>query len=470
MRLRFVSLLIGFVDAALLLTAEAKTLFEFSVDQRSPRDEVGTCMYTPTDMEKPFFDRLSEDDQVTLNSKDGADQKETFSLQGHDGKFVSWSGIVRGITRAKEGRQGTLLIENKYFAGLGDCHIQTVEIGGAGDFLIALDEIPEELIPLVLIRVYGVVQGKDADRPVVKPEYVRIWHWGQFNFTDVLGEDRGNPEWKKRMRLPGGEPIYHIGVSPKYYSERLGPTDDEWDQIKAYHRGETWIELSREPYETKTGAAAYTPTEEEQQFFDRLASQDRITVESKPQETEHAKFQLRGHVHQFASWFGIIREATPSLSKPGGTLVIESKYFKGSGDQNLQTISLRGGGDFKAQLTSFSEDFAPLCLVRIYGNVLREEGELPVIEASYVRIWDVRQYNFDDYGVDRTNKRWTSNLRLKSSESVYASKVSADYYINRLGPTAEEAQKIKVLFMSDEERQKYYQERDKAKASPSPAK
>ena len=467
MRFRFL-LWLTFFHSGLLFTAGGKTIFEFSVDEPVPRDSVGTCMYTPTEMEKPFFERLSENDQVTLNSKDDAEHKETFLLQGHDGKFVSWSGIVRGVTR-KEGGAGSLLIENKYFAGLGDCHTQTVDIGGAGDFIVTLEKIPEDIIPLVLIRAYGVAEGEDAGRPVVKPEYVRVWHWGQFNLSDALGKDRGNPEWRKRMRLPENESIYHIGVSPKYYYERLGPTKDEWDEIKAYHRGDTWIEVSRVPYESKDGTATYAPTEEEQPFFDRLAPKDRVTVESKPQETEHAKFQLRGHVGKFVSWFGIIHEATAYRSKPGGFVLIENKYFKGGGDQNLQTVSLRGGGDFKAEMTTFSEDLAPLCLVRIYGNVLREEGEVPVIEAAYVRIWDVGQYNFDEYGVDRTSQRWTKNRSLKSNEPVHASTLSAEYYIKRLGPTGDQAQKIKVQFMSAEERQKYYEEREKAKATPAPS-
>lgn len=470
MRLR--SLLFeGLVLSGLLLTTEGKTLFEFSVDEprirvRGGGSEIGTCMYTPTDTEKPFYDRLTEAGRVTLNSKPGESEKHAFSLHGHEGKFVSWSGIVRAITTEKE-HGATLLIENKYFADLTDCHIQTLEIGGAGDFIVVLDDLPKDLIPLIAIRVYGKVERYDGNHPVVKPEYLRIWHWGQFNFSDALGEDHGNPEWKKRMQLPDGERVYHIGVSPKYYYQRLGPTDDEWEQFKTYDQTHTWIELSREPYEAKDGTAEYTPTEDERGFFDRLAPSDRVTVESTPQETEHAKFQLRGHVRQFVSWFGIVREAMPYISKPGGKLRIDNKYFKGSGDQALQTVSLRGGGDFNADLTSFSKDLAPLSLVRIYGNVVRDDGDVAVVEASYVRIWDVGQYNFDDYGVDRTSPAWAKNRQLKSGERAYSAKVSADYYIRRLGPTEEQAQKIKVLFMSDEERQKYYQEREKAQARPS---
>lgn len=459
--------------ATLLSAADAplKTDFEFSVDQPEVRSKhgsfaVGTCTYAPSKTEKPYFDRLSEAAQLTFQSKrEPKGQPSSFSLQKHGGQFVSWFGIVRGITRREHEPGGTLLVENKYFDGLTDCHIQTIDFAGGGDFRVGLSSVPEAIIPLVLVRVYGVVTEEKKQIPLIRAEFVRVWHWGQFNFMD-FGQDRGNLKWKRGMHLPKGEDLYHMGASPKYYDERLGPTKEEWEEIKAFHVGQTEIEFSRDPYDDQTGASEYVPTEWEQPYFTRLARTDRVTVESKQEEVEHAKFQLRGHVDQFVSWFGIIREATPYISRPGGTLLIENKYFKGSGDRQLQTVSLRGGGNFKVELTNFSEDLAPLYLVRVYGNVIREDGDVPVVEVRYVRIWGWDQFNFDDYGVDYTNPRWTQNVQLKHGEAAYASKVSADYYINRLGPTEEQAQRIKVSFMSDEELQKFYEEREKANPSP----
>lgn len=134
------------------------------------------------------------------------------------------------------------------------------------------------------------------------------------------------------------------------------------------------------------------------------------------------------------------------LGKRGGTLLIENKYFKGSGDEKLQTVSIRGAGDFKAEVTNLSEELMPPMLVRIYGRVVREENGLPVVAVSHLRGWHIGQFNFDDYGEDHSNPRWTNNIRLAQSDSVHENEMSADYYIKRLAPTDEQAKKIQEHF------------------------
>jgi hypothetical protein len=429
------------------------TIVEFSIDKAPlPGLSVGTCGYSPTEVEKIWFDQLSEDDQATIQLK--SDEIESrFQLAGHDNQFVSWFGIVRAINRDPEGKGATLLIQNTYSDGLTDCHTQTVEISGAGDFEIMLSELPDDIIPLVLVRAYGFVTGKQEQRPVINADYIRVWHWFQFNFMD-FGEDHSNPEWKKRQKLPEGETIYHIGVSRRYYEERLGPTSEEWDEIAAFHRGQTELEFERLGLDLHAPAANYTPTEWEQPYFDRLRKEDRITVESKSGETEHASFRLTDRVHQFVSWFGIVREISPRLGKRGGTLLIENKYFKGSGDERLQTVSIRGAGNFTADVTNLAEELEPLTLVRVYGTVVREEGGVPVIEVAFLRGWHWSQFNFDDYGDGQGDPRWTKAVQLKPGEKVCETKVSADYYINRLGPTPEEAQRIRDFFKWQEQDEK----------------
>jgi hypothetical protein len=237
-----------------------------------------------------------------------------------------------------------------------------------------------------------------------------------------------------------------MGVSRKYYEYLLGPTKEEWEEIAAWGRGQTEIDVSDDPYDPQQRTVTYEPLKWEERYFLRLPTKGRITVKSKVGETERADFHLRGHLQQFVSWFGIVREATPYLTKPGGSLLLENKYFKGSGDERRLTVSIRGGGDFKAELTHFSKDLTPLTLVRVYGSIRREDDQLPVIEAAYVRIWDLGQYNFDDYGVDRSNARWVKKRRVESDEGVYNPEVSANYYIKRLGPTVEQAENIRDFF------------------------
>ena len=151
------------------------TIFEFSLD-RSPLSDlaVGTCEYAPTKIEKQFYDRLGKAGRVTLQTKprEFKDASYRFKLQGHRAEFVSWFGIVRDIKRNPDQRLGILLIENKYSEpdNYTDCHIQTVQINGAGDFKAEVGDIPNDLIPLVLVRVYGVVKKEQNNRPLIKAD------------------------------------------------------------------------------------------------------------------------------------------------------------------------------------------------------------------------------------------------------------------------------------------------------------
>jgi len=432
------------------------TEVEFSIDKPTPGNSVGTCEYEPTKTEKIWFDRLSEDDRVTYESMPDDGISSKFTLSGHRDQFVSWWGIVRNIERHPDGTHARLLIQNTYGDPLTDCHTQTVDIGGAGDFETVMTPIPKDLIPLVLVRVYGKVTDEHDGRPVITADYLRVWHWFQFNFM-AHAADHGNPEWKKRRKLEEDDRIYHIGVSLKYYADRLGPTKEEWEEIVAFHRGQTLLEFDpggrmREP------SASYVPTEWEQPYYDRLRKEDRVTIQSKPEETEHASFRLAGHGNQYVSWFGIVREVSATPGKRGGALLIENRYFKGSGDAKLQTVSIRGAGNFKTEVTNLVQDLVPLTLVRVYGTVVREEDGVPVIEATFIRGWQWTQFNFDDYGEDHSDPRWAKNLRVKPGPSVKQAKVTADYYIDYLGANKEQAEAIRWAFKWREQEEKEMRE------------
>ncbi|MEY2505991.1 MAG: hypothetical protein QOH01_320 [Verrucomicrobiota bacterium] len=440
----------------------AQTLVEFSMDEAPLEDGVGTCVYGPTEVEKPFFLRLSEERQSTIETMPGefGDAAEHFALAGHRGQFVSWFGIVRHIFKMGWPHRGRLLIQNTYFTGLTDCHTQTVEINGGGDFEAKLSALPDDIIPLVLVRVYGVVRGENEGRPVIEADYVRVWHFFQFNFMDY-GVDHSNPEWRSRIKLPEDERIYHIGVSRKYYEERLGPTSEESREIQEYHGRQTELEFERERFEPMNPSGKYKPREWEQDYFDDFPENERVSVQTKPGELPASTFELAGHVGRRVTWFGIVREVTPDgIGKRGGKLLIENKYFKGSGDEKLQTISIRGRGDFVAEVSNLSEELAPLLLVRIYGRVLREENGVPVVKVKFLRGWHVSQYNFDEYGEDHSDPRWTKRLHLKPGESIHQDKVSPEYYIDRLGPTDAQTEKIREQFKWKNEREKEKKDRE----------
>lgn len=107
-----------------------------------------------TKKENIYYNRLDEPHRVTLKEND-----RDFSLKGHDGQFVSWFGIVREIMTDKEGLITSRLVENKYSHDLSDAHIQTVSINGAGDFRVELATHSKDILPLILVRVYGEVVG-----------------------------------------------------------------------------------------------------------------------------------------------------------------------------------------------------------------------------------------------------------------------------------------------------------------------
>lgn len=424
------------------------TLVEFSPDIPPPTFIGGaTCDYRPTILEKRFYDKLSEADRITIQDKPGESSNVSyaFKLKGHDAQLVSWWGIVRNIKCNSDHRSGTLLIENKYFHGNTDCNFQSISINGGGDFEIRLTNIPDDLVPLVLVRVYGIVTHESRDRPLIKADYVRVWHWGQFRFWN-FGEDHGNREWKKNAKPATDENPYLIRDGGRtYYHDHLGPTKKQQEILDHFYRKQTIIQFANIPFESSIATAGYSPTDIEEQFFDLLSTDEQRTVRSRPGEPVHSDFQLQGHVGRFVSWFGIVREVAHEASKSSGSLLIENKYFRATKDNPPQTVSINGSGDFQVILTSFTEGL-PLSLVRVYGTVIREVDGAPVVQAEYIRVWRWGEFDFDDYGLNNGDPRWSRSRKLQPNESVQQAQLSADYYLRRLGPTTEQAQTIIEFF------------------------
>jgi len=426
-----------------------ETIVEFSLDTSPPTFIGGaTCEYRPTTIEKRFYDRLSEAARITLQTKpdEFPDESHAFKLHGHEGEFISWWGIVRDIKRSPNLRSAMLLIENKYFDGSTDCYLfESISICGGGDFEAELTDIPDDLIPLVLVRVYGAVTRQENNRPIIKADYVRVWHEGQFAFFSY-GDDRGNPEWKKNLKLPPDENPYILMRKDHYYRDHLGPTADQLEILKRYYRKQTIIQFADIPFQDWTPTAGYAPTEiEKQLFLSRMNVDDYRTVQSKSDETIQSQFRLRGHVGQFVSWFGIVRDVVSTIGKRGGRLLIENKYSNGITDDHPQIVSINGGGDFRANVTNLAEDL-PLTLVRVYGTVVGEERLGPVVQAEYIRVWRWGEFKFNDYGDDHSNPYWRRSVKLQPDDFSPHKQLSAEYYVRLLGTTAEETSKVKKFF------------------------
>lgn len=187
------------------------------VKQLKPTGVLSTCAYSPATKEAPFYGKLASSERTT-----GSFLKP-YDIHHKKGNYVSWFGIVRGISPAQQGSDSySLLLENKYFDGLTDCHIMLVSNSGSGDFLARLDGNPQSIPALALVRVYGKVLEEKNDVPVIAAEYIRVWPWFTFTLSDLGAEDHSNPRWTKFCTLCKGGRIYNPYPTREYYLGMLG--------------------------------------------------------------------------------------------------------------------------------------------------------------------------------------------------------------------------------------------------------
>lgn len=209
-------ILLACVLAILSIGCPAQTPVEVEpVKELKPTGSLGTCEYRPSPKEQPYFEKLEAKERVTGSFMEGYD------IHKKDGQFVSWYGVVRGITRVTNSDSWDLLLEHKFFDGETDCHIMLVSKTGSGDFTARVQATDVPVPALALVRVYGKVAQKDGS-PFVEPEFIRVWPWMTFTFTDLGAQDKGNPRWKKECKICKGGRVYRPYPDEKYYRNVLG--------------------------------------------------------------------------------------------------------------------------------------------------------------------------------------------------------------------------------------------------------
>ncbi len=83
------------------------------------------------------------------------------------------------------------------------------------------------------MRIYGKVTGENARVPEVDVEYIRVWPWLTFTFTDLAGEDHSNPRWQKYSKVKLSERLYVPYPNENYYLNVLGDPADFGVNLKA---------------------------------------------------------------------------------------------------------------------------------------------------------------------------------------------------------------------------------------------
>ncbi|HYM78786.1 MAG TPA: hypothetical protein VE377_22635 [Candidatus Dormibacteraeota bacterium] len=207
---------LAYLCVILCIAGVAQTPIETqAVKELKPTGSLGTCGYTPSSNEKPYYEKLDQKERATGSFM------EAYDIHKKKDVFVSWYGIVRGVTRIPNSDSWELLLEHKYFDGMTDCHIMLVSMGGSGDFSARVQAKDVPMPALALVRVYGKVTQENTT-PLIEAEFVRVWPWMTFTFTDMGAEDKTNARWKKECKLCEDGRVYRPYPDRRYYRKTLG--------------------------------------------------------------------------------------------------------------------------------------------------------------------------------------------------------------------------------------------------------
>lgn len=226
----------------------------------------------------------------------------------------------------------------------------------------------------------------------------------------------------------------------------------------------TEFEESKSPHPKGPGLSTviYTPTKTEEKFVKKtpraLMDLDGLM----------GKDMLKKKKGDYIAWFAIVRDIEHDSKTHHVSFVGESKHANGMSDAHLQTISIKGGGDFVVLCDSDDYELVPATLARVYGRIKEFDKEgRPVVEAEYVRVWPWGFFNFMDYGdaVDTSNPKRLEGLHLEGLRIYSSHPEIPQYYQERLAVSQEELMAIRLWWLKNENR---IQEEDKEEDAKSP--
>jgi len=116
------------------------------------------------------------------------------------------------------------------------------------------------------------------------------------------------------------------------------------------------------------GTISYTPSRQEQPFFNRLAA-DEVATGSLADD-----YDISAKDRVYVGWFGIVRVIAEDRTADRTLVTVEHKYFDALTDAHIQAVSFNGGGDFQVVLAGTGYRIPPLSLVQVYA--IRALGDI----------------------------------------------------------------------------------------------
>ncbi len=175
------------------------------------------------------------------------------------------------------------------------------------------------------------------------------------------------------------------------------------------------------------GTSHVSPDDDEKTYFEKLPADQLVTG------SIFQGYDLAGQEGNYIGWYGIVRGIKENPAAKQTTLAVQHVYSDAQTDAHIMTVSCYGAGDFVTTLKGTHLPLLPLRLVKIYGKVKSYTAGKPTVFADFVKEWDWGNFNFMDYGADKSNQEWKALNKVTDRRQIYDPYPKTRYYRERLG-------------------------------------